>query len=329
MTFLLIIPFMAFGCQEKDKTEMPVNSPGDERIKSDNILRLDTGFDGSLAFEHVKRQVDFGPRYSGSQAIKQTREYMKSQLESFGLKVEVDAFTAITPNPKFPKVEMANLIAEIPGEKPEVIVIGSHYDTKWFPDIHFVGANDGGSSTGVLLELARVLSKNRPKYTLWLTFFDGEEAMNGVWMGTDNTYGSRHMVDRLRKEGKIGSVKAMILLDMVGDKELGIVRDANSVNWMVNTIWANATKLGYKKHFLDLGMYIEDDHIPFLKAGVPAVDLIDFSFGSTASNCGPGGSGNCYWHTDQDTLDKISAESLKVVGDTVLASLPDIADQIR
>lgn len=321
---LLTIPLLAFSCEQKNE-QMPVDTDEDTLELGDMKT---TGFDGQRAFEHVRKQVEFGPRPAGSEALKQTRQYIRKELENYGLKVQEDAFIATTPNPRFPKVEMVNLIAEIPGESPEVVVIGSHYDTKWFPDIHFVGANDGGSSTGALIEIARQLAGTRPKMTLWLTFFDGEEAMNGIWAGTDNTYGSRHMVDRLKREGRLSTVKAMILLDMIGDKDLGIVREANSIGWMNDIVWRNAKRLGYGKHFLKDTLYIEDDHIPFLRAGIPAIDLIDFSFG-IGTSCGPGGSHHCYWHTAEDTLDKVSPESLKIVGDTLLRSLPEIVEQIR
>ncbi len=322
---LLAIPLLAFGCEQgKNGQQLPVGTDSAEVIDV-----KPTEFDGQRAFEHVRRQVEFGPRPAGSEALKQTRQYIQRELESYGLKVQEDAFIATTPNPRFPKVEMVNLIAEIPGESPEVVIIGSHYDTKWFPDIHFVGANDGGSSTGALIEVARQLAGSRPKMTLWLTFFDGEEAMNGVWQGTDNTYGSRHMVDRLKREGRLQTVKAMILLDMIGDKDLGIVREANSVDWMNDIVWRNARRLGYGKYFLNDTLYIDDDHTPFLRAGIPAIDLIDFSFGTAAAKCGPGGSRHCYWHTAEDTLDKVSPESLKIVGDTLLRSLPEIVEQLK
>jgi Zn-dependent M28 family amino/carboxypeptidase len=312
----LYIPLLALGCQmqqspmvdQRQNPELPITPT----LKP-------TEFDGERALEHVRKQVSFGARYAGSEALKQTREYIKKELESYGLKVRTQAFSAKTPNPKFPQVEMVNLIAEIPGERPEVIILASHYDTKWFPDINFVGANDGGSSTGVLLELAHQLAKTKPLYTLWLTFFDGEEAMNGEWTDGDNTYGSRHMAEQLRSEGQIRNIKAMILMDMVGDKDLALVRDGNSVNWLTDIIWRTAKLLGYSKHFPNNTMYLDDDHVPFLRAGIPAVDLIDFNYGSN----------NRYWHTNEDTIDKLSAESLKVIGDTLLRSLPEIAAHLK
>lgn len=276
-------------------------------------------FDGEKALAHVRAQVAQGPRWAGSAALKQTRRYIVEQLDSYGLKHHLDTFTATTPNPKFPSVEMANVVAEVPGEESQVIIIASHYDTKWFAEEKFLGANDGGSSTGVLLELARQLAQTKPKYTLWLVFFDGEEAMNGDWTDEDHTYGSRHMVAELQKTGKIKDIKAMILLDMIGDKELTIRKDGNSIGWLKNIFWKTASQAGYQQYFLDEPDDLDDDHTCFIKAGVPAVDIIDFDYGKD----------NSYWHTTQDTMDKLSAQSLKVVGEVVLLSLPEIAKEIK
>ncbi|MEW6731118.1 MAG: M28 family peptidase [Acidobacteriota bacterium] len=313
----LLVPLLVLGCQNKEQPNVD-NLVNDKTAAKPDLKP--TEFDSARAFEHVRRLVELGPHPPGSSAIKQAREYITKELTGYGLKVQTDSFRAHTPNPRFPEVEMVNLIAEIPGQQQGVIILASHYDTKWFPDIEFVGANDSGSSTGALLELARQLANSKPKYTLWLVFFDGEEAMNGPWIEGDNTYGSRHMAERLTKEGKIRDIKGMILLDMIGDRELNVVRDAYSTSWMSDIIWRTAARLGYAKHFDTNSTYLEDDHIPFLRAGVPAVDIIDFSYGSDA---------NDYWHTAGDTLDKLSPQSLKVIGDTVLHSLPEIAARFK
>jgi len=194
------------------------------------------------------------------------------------------------------------------------VLISGHYDTK--PQAGFVGANDGGSSTAAVLEMARVLAKTKPEYTLWFVFFDGEEAFVD-WSannGMDNTYGSRHMVKKLARDGVLQHVKAMVLVDMIGDKNLDLLRDTESTLWLVNAIWRTARRLGYSKHFLEAEGAYSDDHIPFKEAGVPSVDLIDFNYGPS----------NRYWHTNEDTLDKVSGESLKVAGDVVIAALPEI-----
>jgi Zn-dependent M28 family amino/carboxypeptidase len=213
---------------------------------------------------------------------------------------------------------MKNIIGILPGEKPEIVLITGHYDTK--QQRGFVGANDGGSSAACVLEMARVLSKTKPQYTLWFVEFDGEEAVVAwdAMDGKDNTYGSRHLVSQLQTEGTLSRVKAMILVDMIGDKELDIKREGESTRWLVNAIWDAAWKIGYQKNFLREEQDISDDHLPFKEAGIPVVDLIDFNYGPNHS----------YWHTNEDTLDKISGESMKIVGDAVIQALPEIFKHI-
>jgi len=271
-----------------------------------------TEFSGDRAFEHVRRLVALGPRPVGSEAHARMRAYILAELRALGLTVRTEEFRAQTPLGEKP---MVNIIAERAGASQEVIILASHYDTKLFTDFSFVGANDGGSSTGALLELARVLAArpDRPPYTLWFVFFDGEEALVS-WSQTDGKYGSRHMVEQLQRQGQLSRIRALILMDMIGDKDLDIVRDAYSTRWLQDILWETARELGYERHFTDRETFVDDDHVPFLQKGVPAVDLIDFTYGMW----------NRYWHTAEDTLDKVSPRSLKIVGDVVLRALPRI-----
>ena len=284
-----------------------------------------TSFDAERAFGHVKTMVEHGPRPAGSAALTKTRDHIVRELKSYGLKVTLDEFTPTTP---IGKVGMKNVIAELPGKAPGVIIIASHYDTKLFKNFQFVGANDGGSSTGALLEIARVLaSQGERPWTYQFVFFDGEEAFCEEWSecldGKDNTYGSRHFVEQLKAAKRVESIKAMILLDMIGDKDLTIPREETSSGWLVDIIWGTAAENGHMKEFPSRGFSIgDDDHMPFLRAGISAVDIIDFEYGQ-------GRQDNRYWHTAEDTLDKISARSLKIVGDTVLLSLPKIEARIH
>lgn len=310
----------AIGCAGSPPPSLP-EQPAAANSETDRIAK--SAFDGQRAFEHVRKQVDFGPRPSGSPAIGETRAYLKGQFERFGLKVTEDSFTATTPSPKAPKLPMTNLIAELPGQSDDIIIIASHYDTKYFENFRFVGANDGGSSTGVVLELANVLAKMKPAdrkipQTIWFVLFDGEEARVD-WTDTDSTYGSRHLVEKLRETGKLQKVKAMLLLDMIGDKNLVVPRESQSAAWIVEAVGEAARELGYARHFPRAVHDIADDHLPFLKAGIPAADFIDFDYGPD----------HAYWHTAEDTLDKISPESLKIVGDTIIRALPRIAAQAR
>ncbi len=264
-------------------------------------------FDGARAWEHVTRQVAFGPRPSGSAALNSTRSYIIEQLTAAGLTPTQQVFIATTP---LGEMSMGNVVATIPGRRPDRIVIASHFDTKLARDFVFVGANDGGSSTGALLELARVLAKRSFEHTIELLFLDGEEAVNWEWRGIDNTYGSRHYVQAAQKSGTLTGLKALVLLDMIADRDLVIRRDSNSTPWLVDLIWAAAARLGHQQTFSNELTTVEDDHIPFLRAGVPAVDVIDLE--------------NPTWHTQLDDLEHASQQGIQVVGDVILAALPDI-----
>ena len=269
------------------------------------------GFNGGYAFEALKRLVSFGPRPSGSPTLIQTRRWLISQLRSAGAQVEEDSFTASTPIGPIP---MTNLIAKFPGSGRETVIVAGHYDTKRFDDFRFVGANDGGSSAALLLELARVLNGQKHALNYWLVFFDGEEAVRTQWAGTDNTYGSRHLVEKLSQSGELSRLKALILVDMIGDAQLRIPRDSYSTPWLLDLVFKTAQHLGYSRYFVASHGAEEDDHIPFVNAGVSALDLI-------APDYGPNGS---YWHTAQDTLDHCSPLSLTIVGRVVAASLEEL-----
>ena len=263
-------------------------------------------FDSSKAWEHLRQQVAIGPRPSGSPANARNRDYIKAQMTALGIKTVEQPFEGSTP---LGPIKMVNLIATIPGQRADRIVLASHFDTKLFRDIRFVGASDGASSTAALIELARVIKgRGQLPFTIELLFLDGEEA-TGEWQGTDNTYGSRYYVEAARKSGSLKSLRALILLDMIGDRSLTIRRESNSTRWLTDIVWNTARTLGHRA-FMDEETTVEDDHIPFLKAGVASLDIIDLDYPA--------------WHTAQDTLDAVAARSLQVVGDVVVASLPEI-----
>lgn len=268
-------------------------------------------FDSNRAWEHLRKQVSFGPRPSGGPAIAETRRYIVAQLKAAAIESREQTFIGMTP---LGEVSMANVIATIPGRRRERIAIASHFDTKLYREFRFVGANDGASSTAALLELGRVLKQRQNEFTIELLFLDGEEARMPEWRGLDNTYGSRHYVEAARKDSSLATLKALVLLDMIGDRDLKIRRDANSTPWLVDTVWAAAAKLGHSGVFSNELTTVEDDHVPFLRAGIPAVDIIDLD--------------NPTWHTPQDTLEFVSARSLQIVGDVVLAALPDIEKRL-
>lgn len=260
-------------------------------------------FSGTRALEFTRRAVSFGPRPPGSPALDKLRAFIQTELRQMGIETTLDTFTARTPRGP---IAMHNIIARLPGRSGRAVVFTGHYDTKWMPDIRFVGANDGGASAGFLLEMARTLSGRPRSDDVWLVWFDGEEAF-GQWSETDGIYGSRHLAGRWKAEGKMGRIKALINVDMIGDRNLGILREDQSTPWLTQLIWQTAGRLGLGRYFLSDGGPVEDDHAPFVRAGVSAANLIDFDYP--------------YWHTEEDTLDKLSAESFQIVGAVLLELL--------
>ena len=256
-------------------------------------------FNGERALGDVKRAVAFGPRPAGSEASRLMQSWIVRELKAQGWEVVEDRFTARTP---VGDVAMCNLIAKKPGLTGHAVAVTGHTDTKRFP-FRFVGANDGGSSTAVLLELARCLKDERFRNDIWLVFFDGEEAVRD-WSETDSLYGSRHLAGKLAADGGLSRLLALINVDMVGDRDLRLLDEDSSTPALRRLLRDAAAKLGYSRQLLTTPQAIDDDHIPFLQKGVNAIDLIDFDYGP----------GNAYWHAAGDTTDKLSAGSLKIAG---------------
>ena len=270
------------------------------------------GFDGTRAYKHVERLVAVGPHPAGSEGIRRAQEYITAELKGFGCPVEEESFHA--PSTPVGDVAMKNILVKIPSSNPSIILYASHYDTKRIPN--FVGADDSGSSTGVLLELARlVCARKNAAATIWLAFFDGEEAFNFQWADPDNTYGSRELAASLALSGDLRRVKAMILVDMVGPANPVFKREMNSTPWLTDLLWSTAAHLGYGDVFVNDKANITDDHLSFLRRNVPAVDIIDLEVP--------------YWHTPQDTLDKIDPRTLAVTGHVLVESLPELEKKIK
>ena len=270
-------------------------------------------FDSARAFADLKKIVEIGPRPSGSPEAGRTREYITAALKAAGLTVEEQAFEGDTP---LGPIKMMNLRAVLPGTdgtSGRRLIIAGHYDTKLYQDLTFVGANDGGSSTAFLIELARALQGTRHALPIELVFFDGEEAVV-EWQGTDNTYGSRHYVAQADRDGTLKDIGALILVDMIGEHDVRLLRDTNSTPWLVDIFWSTAQRMK-RPEFSTQEMLISDDHLPFLQAGIPAIDLIDLNYPA--------------WHTEGDTIDKVSANSLQAVGDVLLAALPDVIARVK
>jgi peptidase M28-like protein len=279
-------------------------------------------FSGEKALAHVQRLVDFGPHPAGSDAIEKARAYIEEQLRHSGWQITRQAFTDDTPRGK---IHFVNLIARFPGDAKAAspsFLFCSHYDTKLFDTIRFVGANDGGSSTGLLLELARVLGQ-QPGLArkIELAFFDGEEACEN-FSETDGLYGSRYFARQLQGEGPkqparsathsaAGGLRGGILFDMVGDSSLGITLPADSPAAVARDVFAAAEALKLRKYFSYLDRNLIDDHVPLNAIGIPTIDIIDFDYP--------------WWHTADDTMDKISAQSLQIVGSVALYYLAEFA----
>jgi len=268
-------------------------------------------FDGDRAMQYVKDIVKFGPRPLGSASHKKVEDYIFSHLK--GDDVEHDVFSAETNVGKFP---VHNIIAKFPGQKDGIIVLASHYDTNYpLRDTSFVGANDGASSTALLLEIANQLrGKPNDGYGVWLVWDDAEEAMKPdkeVDFMSDSLYGITHLAEKWQADGTLKKIKAFLLADMIGDADLNVDRDSHSTAWLEDTVYEAATRLGYQSHFFSRTLGMEDDHLPFVKRGVACADLIDFSYGYN----------NVFWHSPQDTADKLSPKSLEIVGNVVLETI--------
>jgi Zn-dependent M28 family amino/carboxypeptidase len=306
-----LVATLVLACNGVAAGDMPMSQSGKPSTDRRPPTATTASFDSTRAWKHLEAQVAFGPRPSGSAALQKTRDYILAELKKIGIDARQQVFIAKTP---LGEVSMANVIATIPGRRAERIALASHFDTKLFRDIRFVGASDGASSTAGLLELARVLSSRQNEFTIELLFFDGEEAVVEWGRNNDNTYGSRHYVETAKRAATLTGLRALVLLDMIGDKDLLIRRDGSSTSWLVDIVWNAASRLGHGNVFSNDVTAVDDDHMPFVMAGVPAVDIIDLDYPA--------------WHTAADTLDNVSARSLQIVGDVVLAALPDIEQRL-
>ncbi|HKE31623.1 MAG TPA: M28 family peptidase [Candidatus Angelobacter sp.] len=313
---LVLLTMALLGCDSKksnsgttETSSTQANQPSKNAQAASNVEPQGSAMhvDPTHAMQYVKEIVAFGPRWPGSKGQEKVAAYLRGKLKADH--PEEDAFVADTPAGKLP---MRNFIAKFQGTKDGIIVLGTHIDTLYPPQgNNFVGANDGGSSTGLLLAIADELrSKKVEGYSIWLAFLDGEEAIQ-QWSDTDSVYGSRHLAAKWQQDGTIGKIKAFLLADMIGDADLDIVRDLNSTPWLEDLVLEAAKRLGYQSHFFATQGPIGDDHQPFAKLGVPVADLIDFNYGYN----------NSYWHTPEDTIDKLSPRSLQIAGDVMVETI--------
>ena len=312
LAFVIVLMAALFlsACSHQQNAEAAPPDPG-PGTPSSVVAAVASGpppsFNSSRAWRYVRETIAFGPRPVGSANHKKLEAYITAHLK--GDQVEDDTFIADTPVGKLP---MRNIIAKFPGTRDGIIMIAGHYDTNYpLQNTGYVGANDGGSSTAILLELAEQLrDKKRDGYSVWLVWTDGEEAIKS-WTAGDSVYGTRHLSDKWQKDGTLKKIKAVIIADMLGDADLNVDRDKNSTVWLEDLVLQAATKLGYQSHFFDREIATDDDHIPFVQKGVPSADLIDFDYGYN----------NVFWHTPQDTIDKLSVGSLQISGSVILETV--------
>ncbi len=318
---VLLMPMLFAACPKNDLPPRPRASVSTSPRQPSGAAPIVVAFNGERAMDHVRKQINFGPRPPDTPQLLKTRAYIMNELKSSGLNVYLDEFNAATPQGD---KKMANIVGEIAGETKTLILITSHYDTKYYKDMLFLGANDPASSVATLLEIGRVLGskKEKPKVTYRLVFFDGEESFCEGWddcgnnENPDNTYGSRHYVSQLKARNELANTGAMILLDMMGYQNLELGRDPVSTRWLQDIIWQTGRELGHEKVFVDRDEGVGgDDHEAFIQANVAAVDIIQLT-------------SYPFWHKADDTADKVSAQSMKIVGDTVLASLPKIVERV-
>jgi Zn-dependent M28 family amino/carboxypeptidase len=289
-------------------TEASVTPAGHIEIRVTNDSGGGMSFNEVRAMRYVKEIVALGPRPIGSANHKKVEDYIHAQLK--GDVVEDDVFTVNSTEGKFP---VHNILAKYPGTRDGIIVIASHYDTNWpLKDTAYIGANDGASSSALLLEIANQLrGKKRDGYSVWLLWDDAEESMRLPWYDPEALYGVRHLAQKWKDDGTIKKIKAFLLEDMIGDADLNIERDQNSTPWLEDLVYKAAKSLGYQSHFFARAIPMDDDHMPFVERGVPSADLIDFDYGYN----------NVFWHTTQDTIDKLSPKSLQIVGMVTLETL--------
>jgi Zn-dependent M28 family amino/carboxypeptidase len=311
LTFLILV-VMLFACSRGKNAAASSASAAPAQPVDVSDLPPDSGpppaFNANRAMQYVKELVAFGPRPIGSDNHKRVESYILAHLK--GDDVEQDSFDVHPTEGTFP---VRNIIAKFSGTRDGIIVIASHYDTNWpLRNTSYIGANDGASSSALLLELANQLhGKKLNGYSVWLLWDDAEESMKLPWDDPESLYGVRHLAEKWQSDGTLKKVKAFILEDMIGDADLNIEHDANSTSWLEDMILKAATHLGYQSHFFGREISVDDDHLPFIQRGVPAIDLIDLNYGYN----------NVFHHTTDDTVDKLSPKSLEIIGTVTLETL--------
>ncbi len=281
---------------------------------------LHDAFNSRQAFAYTAQIAGFGERWPGSPGHKKTEDLIRQVLQKDGGQLETDDFTAKTPRGPIQVHNMIGKFNVTPDPKQPIFILAGHYDTLFQPG--FIGANDGASSTAILLAFADALAGHKTKMQIWLVWTDLEEAVK-QFTNNDGLYGSRHLAQKLKAEGIVPRVRGFFLLDMIGDKDLGVSRETGSERWLQDFIAKAAAQLGYGQYFFQYESDIIDDHVPFIRAGIPSVDVVDAEFGRMGPKFDSMGE---FHHTNADTMDKLSQHSLEVVGRTILLTV-ELLDQ--
>ena len=298
---ILFIFLFLVACCSPDQVKDPIKKPA--TVAQEGFPEL-TPADGEAAFKLVEKQLSFGPRHVNSEGAEKCASYIAEFAKNLGYEVEIDTWTI--GSRKF-----RNIVCSRKGQGNQFVVTGSHYDTKLMPN--FVGANDGASSTGLLMQLMKEMAESdkwNHHCTIKFVFFDGEEAFVR-YSGNDGLFGSQRYVTKIYQDKSYKNCRGMILLDMVGDKDFKLTIPSNSTKFLIDKTEEICKHLKMEKYFSILNTPdFYDDHRPFLNAGIPAIDLIDFEYGVQTGDNGAGS----FWHTNEDTIDKLSPDSLHKAG---------------
>ena len=272
-------------------------------------------FDSRQTYVYTKEIAGFGERWPGSPGHKKTENLIRQVLQKDGAEIETDEFVATTPRGRIPVHNIIGKFNATSDPKQRIFILAGHYDTLFKPG--FIGANDGASSTAILLAFADALAHQKTAMQIWLVWTDLEEAINN-FKGDDGLYGSRHLAQKLAANGTVSRIRGMFLLDMIGDRELNVARETGSSSSLQVFIAQAADQLGYGEYFFKYDADIIDDHMSFIKVGVPAVDVVDAQYGRMGPDFDAMGE---FHHTNADTMDKVSQHSLEIVGRTILLTV--------
>jgi Zn-dependent M28 family amino/carboxypeptidase len=278
-------------------------------------ISLHDAFNSQQAYAYTADVAGFGERWPGSPGHKKTEDLIHQILQKDGAQIETDDFTATTPRGPVPVHNIIGKFNMSADPKQDIFILAGHYDTLFKPG--FIGANDGASSTAILLSFANALAHQKARMQIWLVWTDLEEAIHSFG-GSDGLYGSRHLAQKLASNGMVSRIRGLFLLDMIGDKDLNVARETGSSGWLQNFISQAANQLGYGHYFFQYETNIIDDHASFIQVGIPAVDVVDAEYGRMDMRFDSMGE---FHHSNADTMDKVSQHSLEIVGRTILLTV--------